>query len=276
MKDDLDERVERALTQAALWDEVKDRLKASGALALRRPAAAPLHRARDRRRAGRRPHGRARVGARSDRHEPIEQLMHELKSQYTFVIVTHNMQQAARVADMTAFFSISRGERGRAVRRADRVRRDREDLHRAVRQADGGLRHRPFRLGAQILVRQCGEGHSERRRDEVEPASRAGRRTRAPARGSARIHRRAGDRAAEERIEPDRAADGDRRRFAHGARSVATAMITNMRKNVRTSSHRNACPCDPLGRVAPSCAWLPSEPRTIAAAASARRSARTQ
>ncbi len=42
----------------------------------------------------------------------IEDLMHELKSDYTFVIVTHNMQQAARVADLTAFFSISRGEEG--------------------------------------------------------------------------------------------------------------------------------------------------------------------
>ena len=38
--------------------------------------------------------------------------MHDLKDEYTFVIVTHNMQQAARVADMTAFFSISRGEEG--------------------------------------------------------------------------------------------------------------------------------------------------------------------
>ena len=54
----------------------------------------------------------------------IEELMHELKSQYTIVIVTHNMQQAARVADMTAFFSISRGAEGERYRRADRVRRD--------------------------------------------------------------------------------------------------------------------------------------------------------
>jgi phosphate transport system ATP-binding protein len=44
----------------------------------------------------------------------IEDLMHELKREYTFVIVTHNMQQAARVADMTAFFSLSpAGEDGR-------------------------------------------------------------------------------------------------------------------------------------------------------------------
>ena len=44
--------------------------------------------------------------------QEIEELMHDLKSEYTLVIVTHNMQQAARVADMTAFFSISRGEEG--------------------------------------------------------------------------------------------------------------------------------------------------------------------
>jgi phosphate transport system ATP-binding protein len=42
----------------------------------------------------------------------IEDLMHDLKLEYTIVIVTHNMQQAARVADMTAFFSISQGDEG--------------------------------------------------------------------------------------------------------------------------------------------------------------------
>ena len=42
----------------------------------------------------------------------IEDLMHELKRDYTIVVVTHNMQQAARVADMTAFFSITQGEEG--------------------------------------------------------------------------------------------------------------------------------------------------------------------
>ena len=147
MKDELDERVERALTQAALWDEVKDRLKASALVALRRPAAAALHRPCDRRRAGRRADGRAGVGARPDRDAAIEQLMHDLKSEYTFVIVTHNMQQAARVADMTAFFSISRGDEGQRWGELDRVRRDGEDLHRSVRPADGGLRHRPLRLG---------------------------------------------------------------------------------------------------------------------------------
>src|SRR5204862_8217013 len=42
----------------------------------------------------------------------IEDLIHELKSAYTLVIVTHNMQQAARVADMTAFFTLERTETG--------------------------------------------------------------------------------------------------------------------------------------------------------------------
>jgi phosphate transport system ATP-binding protein len=112
MKDDLDGRVERALTQAALWDEVKDRLKAS-ALSLSGGQQQRLCIARA-------------IAVEPDvvlMDEPasaldpiatqaIEQLMHTLKSEYTFVIVTHNMQQAARVADMTAFFSISRGEEG--------------------------------------------------------------------------------------------------------------------------------------------------------------------
>jgi phosphate transport system ATP-binding protein len=41
--------------------------------------------------------------------------MHELKREYTIVVVTHNMQQAARVADMTAFFSVTRAEEGKRV-----------------------------------------------------------------------------------------------------------------------------------------------------------------
>ncbi|MBV8258231.1 MAG: phosphate ABC transporter ATP-binding protein [Actinobacteria bacterium] len=112
MKDNLDERVERALTQAALWDEVKDRLKASG-LSLSGGQQQRLCIARA-------------IAVEPDvvlMDEPasaldpiatqaIEQLMHDLKSEYSFVIVTHNMQQAARVADMTAFFSISTGGEG--------------------------------------------------------------------------------------------------------------------------------------------------------------------
>ncbi len=105
-KKDLDDRVERALRDAALWDEVKNRLKSSAyslsggqqqrlciarclavepdVLLMDEPASAldPIS------------------------TTAIEDLMHELKREYTIVIVTHNMQQAARVADMTAFFSV--------------------------------------------------------------------------------------------------------------------------------------------------------------------------
>jgi phosphate transport system ATP-binding protein len=112
MKDDMDSRVERALTRAALWDEVKDRLKVS-ALSLSGGQQQRLCIARA-------------IAVEPDvvlMDEPasaldpiatqaIEQLMHDLKDQFSFVIVTHNMQQAARVADMTAFFSISTGGEG--------------------------------------------------------------------------------------------------------------------------------------------------------------------
>jgi phosphate transport system ATP-binding protein len=106
MKDDLDGRVERALRHAALWDEVKDRLKKS-ALGLSGGQQQRLCIARA-------------IAVEPDvvlLDEPasaldpistssIEDLMHELKRDYTLVIVTHNMQQAARVAEMTAFFSL--------------------------------------------------------------------------------------------------------------------------------------------------------------------------
>jgi len=104
-KANMDELVERALRGAALWDEVKDRLKASGlslsggqqqrlciaraiandpeVLLMDEPCSAldPIATAR------------------------IEDLMQEIKDQYTIIIVTHNMQQAARVSDRTAFFT---------------------------------------------------------------------------------------------------------------------------------------------------------------------------
>ncbi|MGO9792731.1 MAG: phosphate ABC transporter ATP-binding protein PstB, partial [Solirubrobacteraceae bacterium] len=106
MKDNLDQRVERALRSAALWDEVKDRLKSS-ALGLSGGQQQRLCIARA-------------IAIEPDvvlLDEPasaldpiatasIEDLIHELKSRYTIVIVTHNMQQAARVADRTAFFSL--------------------------------------------------------------------------------------------------------------------------------------------------------------------------
>jgi phosphate transport system ATP-binding protein len=106
MKGDLNLRVEQALQHAALWDEVKDRLKES-ALGLSGGQQQRLCIARC-------------LAVEPDvilMDEPasaldpisttrIEDLMHGLKRDYTIVIVTHNMQQAARVADMTAFFSV--------------------------------------------------------------------------------------------------------------------------------------------------------------------------
>jgi phosphate transport system ATP-binding protein len=106
MKDDLKGRVQRALEQAALWDDVKDRLKKS-ALGLsggqqqrlciaRAIAVEPEVLLMDEPASALDPIATTR----------IEDLMHDLKENYTIVIVTHNMQQAARVADMTAFFSL--------------------------------------------------------------------------------------------------------------------------------------------------------------------------
>jgi phosphate transport system ATP-binding protein len=100
----VEEIVERCLRQAALWDEVKDRLKAS-ALSLsggqqqrlciaRALAVEPDVLLMDEPASALDPIATAR----------IEELMHELKARYTIVIVTHNMQQAARVSDQTAFF----------------------------------------------------------------------------------------------------------------------------------------------------------------------------
>jgi phosphate transport system ATP-binding protein len=112
LKQDLDSRVEQALLRAALWDEVKDRLK-DNALGLsggqqqrlciaRALAVEPDVILMDEPASALDPISTSR----------IEDLMHELKRDYTIVIVTHNMQQAARVADMTAFFSVDVREDG--------------------------------------------------------------------------------------------------------------------------------------------------------------------
>ena len=98
------ERVERSLRGAALWDEVKDKLKKS-AYALsggqqqrlciaRAMAVSPSVLLMDEPASALDPISTAKV----------EELIHELKSEYTIVIVTHNMQQATRVSDKTAFF----------------------------------------------------------------------------------------------------------------------------------------------------------------------------
>lgn len=112
-KEDLDELVERSLRQAAIWDEVKDKLKESG-LSLSGGQQQRLCIARA-------------IAVQPDvilMDEPasaldpistlrIEDLMQELKQQYTIVIVTHNMQQASRVADMTAFFNVATTDDGK-------------------------------------------------------------------------------------------------------------------------------------------------------------------
>ena len=146
MKDNLDDRVQHALEQAALWDDVRHRLKKS-ALGLsggqqqrlciaRALAVEPEVLLMDEPASALDPIATSR----------IEDLMHDLKNEYTIVVVTHNMQQAARVADMTAFFGLQVLEDKIADRHPGRVRPDREDLHPTRGQADRGLRHGEIRL----------------------------------------------------------------------------------------------------------------------------------
>jgi phosphate transport system ATP-binding protein len=111
-KGNMDELVEKSLRKAALWDEVKDKLKDSG-MALSGGQQQRLCIARA-------------IAVEPEvilMDEPcssldpvatlrIEQLMQELVSEYTIVIVTHNMQQAARVSDRTAFFTVDVREDG--------------------------------------------------------------------------------------------------------------------------------------------------------------------
>jgi len=111
-KGDLEELVERSLRQAALWDEVKDKLRQSGSslsggqqqrLCIARAIAVqPEIILMDEPCSALDPISTLRV----------EELIHELKEQYTIVIVTHNMQQAARVSDKTAFFNVKTSDKG--------------------------------------------------------------------------------------------------------------------------------------------------------------------
>jgi phosphate transport system ATP-binding protein len=116
-RSELSDIVEHALTRAALWDEVKDKLKQSG-LSLsggqqqrlciaRALAVEPDVVLMDEPCSALDPIATAR----------IEDLMDELKQDFTIVIVTHNMQQAARVSDRTAFFTAEVDDEGRRVGR---------------------------------------------------------------------------------------------------------------------------------------------------------------
>jgi len=118
LKDDIPGRVEAALRRAALWDEVKDKLRQDG-MALSGGQQQRLCIARA-------------IAIHPEvilMDEPcsaldpistgrIEDLMIELKQNYSIVIVTHNMQQAARVSDRTAFFTVDldEGEKHRTGR----------------------------------------------------------------------------------------------------------------------------------------------------------------
>jgi phosphate transport system ATP-binding protein len=118
MKGDMDEIVERALQHAAVWDEVKDRLKTnafgmSGGQQQRLCIARALAVEPD----------VILMDEPCSALDPIstgkiEDLMMDLKQEYSIVIVTHNMQQAARVSDKTAFFTVEldKDERNRTGR----------------------------------------------------------------------------------------------------------------------------------------------------------------
>ena len=146
LKHDLDERVEKALRGAALWDEVKDRLKDS-ALGLSGGQQQRLCIARA-------------IAIEPDvllLDEPasaldpiatasIEDLMHSLKGRFTIVIVTHNMQQAARVADRTAFFSLDSSATAEPVGTLIEFDDTETIFSQPARPPHAGLRHRPLRL----------------------------------------------------------------------------------------------------------------------------------
>ena len=149
---ELPEIVERCLRRAALWDEVKDRLheprhsasRAASSSASASPARSPTSPTvllMDEPCSALDPIATQRV----------EELIFELKQDYTIVIVTHNMQQAARVADRTGFF-----DAGRLVE----IGATQQIFTDAAARADRGVHHREIRMSAEpsgTSTRSCAD-----------------------------------------------------------------------------------------------------------------------
>ena len=152
-KSELDDIVEKSLKGANLWNEVKDRLNKPGSglsggqqqrLCIARAIAVEPQ--------------VLLMDEPCSALDPIstlaiEDLIGELKERFTIVIVTHNMQQAARVSDRTAFFNLVGG---RPARQAHRDRRHRADLLQPVGPGHRGLHLRPLRLSRPRTAGSCG------------------------------------------------------------------------------------------------------------------------
>ena len=149
VKGNMDDLVEASLRRASLWDDVKDKLKQSG-MALSGGQQQRL------------------CIARAIATEPeiilmdepcsaldprstlqIEELMLELKQRYTIIIVTHNMQQAARASDETVFLTMGDDRAGYMVETG----RHQRAVHQPQEPADRGLRVRPVRLRTTAMTR---------------------------------------------------------------------------------------------------------------------------
>ena len=160
--DNLRERVHKALRAVGLWGEVKNRLNEPG-IGLSGGQQQRLCIART-------------VAVEPEvilMDEPcsaldpvatlkVEELIDELKERYTIVIVTHNMQQAARVANY---------DRVHARGRADRARADERDLHQPQGRAHRALRHREVRVGGRRCRRRAISSARRSRSSRARPSA---------------------------------------------------------------------------------------------------------
>ena len=210
-KGNMDELVEESLRRAAIWDEVKDKLKQPGtALSGGQQQRLCIARA---------------IAVQPDvilMDEPcsaldpvatlkIEELMFELSENYTIVIVTHNMQQAARASDETVFLTMGDDRAGYLVENGP----DERDLHQPQEPADRGLRLRSVRLRSEdrTMQREVDTGRRSSRATERRPRSRprAGR----PHHRDGRLRRRSAPARVTRHARP-RGARDQGRRPAHG------------------------------------------------------------